>query len=183
MFTDYDTQRHRGTEGFLSKRLVPLCLCASVCCVQWLSIANAQELLDRIVARVGNTVITLTDVNAAMAFDVAPAEDFDTAAQQMIERQLLLAEVARFAPPDPAAPAIDAEVAGMKMRAGAGLAQVMQSTGVGEERIRELARDTLRIQGYINQRFGPAAQRTPGEVEQWLKDLRGRATVSVPASR
>ena len=152
-------------------------------CSLWLSVAEAQQLLDRIVARIGADVITMTDVQAAMAFDVVAGEDFDLAAEQMIQRHLLLTEVQRFAPPDPLPEEIDAEVTAMRTRAGDDLAQVMQSTGVTDERIREIARDTLRIQGYINQRFGPAAQRRPNEVEQWIRDLRARATVAVPSGR
>jgi hypothetical protein len=139
-----------------------------------MAVALQQTLLDRIVANVDGVAITQSDLNAAMALGVIE----EPALERLIERQLVLAEVARFAPPDPQAAAIDKEVAAMTARAGGRLAAVMDATGVDETRIREMARDTLRIQAYAAQRFGPAGLASP-ETGQWLKDLRARAKVSV----
>jgi hypothetical protein len=160
--------------------VLSLSLCVAAAC---LASASGQELLDRIVARIGTTVITMSDVNAASALGVVPGFGFQEATEQMIERQLVLAEVARFAPPDPDPEAIEREVAAMRMRAGDRLPQVMRTTGTTDERLRELARDTLRIEGYLNQRFGPAAQRNDVEVRQWLQGLRARASITIPAAR
>lgn len=186
MFTDHGPQRHRNTEHFrfgnVIRPLSALCFCVAVACHGWLSPGLvAQQLIDRIIARIGMTVVTMTDVNAAIAFGVVAGDDFELAAEQMIQRQLLLNEVARFAPPDPGPGEIDRVVDQMKARAGDRLPQVMESTGVTDERLREMARDTLRIQAYILQRFGPPEQRRPNEVEDWIRDLRARATVSVPS--
>ncbi|MBM3819087.1 MAG: hypothetical protein FJW14_08755 [Acidimicrobiia bacterium] len=139
-----------------------------------LLVALQQVLLDRIVANVDGVAITQTDLNAAIALGVIQ----EPALERLVERQLVLAEVARFAPPDPPAAAIDTEVAAMTARAGGRLAAVMDATGVDETRIREMARDTLRIQAYAAQRFGPAGLGSP-ETAQWLKDLRGRAKVTI----
>ena len=144
--------------------------------------AHAQQLLDRVVAHVDGTAITLTDLNAAIALGVVGAPQGSdrnaVALERLIERQLVLSEVARFAPPEPPAAAVDREVAAMTERAGGRLAAVMDATGVDEARIREMARDTLRIQAYAMQRFGPAGLKSP-EIAQWVKDLRARATVTV----
>jgi hypothetical protein len=43
------------------------------------------------------------------------------------------------------------------------LAELMVSTGTGDDRLRDLARDTLRIDGYVDQRFGTAQQVTQDE--------------------
>ena len=145
-----------------------------------LLIALQQILLDRIVAHVDGVAITQSDLNAAVALGVIEGSG-DTALERLIERQLVLAEVARFAPPDPQAAALDKEVAAMTARAGGRLAALMDATGVDENRIREMARDTLRIQAYAAQRFGPAGLSSP-ETGQWLKDLRARAKVSVRPS-
>lgn len=134
---------------------------------------SARQLLDRVVARVGGYAITLTDVTAALALGVieAPAgEDRQAVAmQRLIERQLVLAEVARFAPPDPAPADVDGEVETMRARAGDRLAAVMDATGIDEARIREIARDTLRIQAYLNQRFGTTVQVSDEEVTQYYR--------------
>jgi hypothetical protein len=151
-----------------------LCLCVSVVCLGWLAAdVEAQQLLDRVVARVNGAAITLTDVNAAIGLGmievVGPERPQDAARRQLIDRQLILAEVARFAPPEPDAAAIDAEVAAMKARASGRFDTLLQSTGLDEQRIRELARDTLRIQAYLIQRFGANVQVSEVEVEQYYR--------------
>jgi hypothetical protein len=57
----------------------------------------------------------------------------------------------------------------MAARAGGRLAVVTEETGADAARIRELARETLRIQGYLDQRFGTAAQLTEEEVLQYYR--------------
>ena len=70
-----------------------------------LSPLHAQQLLDRVVARVDGAPITLTDVQAALGLGLiqvpAGSDPVDTGTQQMIDRQLELAEVQRFPPPEP----------------------------------------------------------------------------------
>ena len=147
------------------------CLRASVCRLSayglvlaastgWLAPAEASQLLDRVVARVGPTAITQSDVDAALGLgivEVPGGQDRDAGAQQLIDRQLLLTEVSRFPPAEPSETAI-AELAGRMMtRAGTGFDALSKRTGIDAKRVRELARDTLRIQAYIDQRFGAAA--------------------------
>ena len=149
-------------------------VCVSVVCLGWLTAdVEAQQLLDRVVARVNGAAITLTDVNAAIGLGmievVGPERPQDAARRQLIDRQLMLAEVARFAPPEPEAAAIDAELAAMKTRAGGRFDALLQTTGLDEQRIRDLARDSLRIQAYLIQRFGTNVQVSDVEVEQYYR--------------
>jgi hypothetical protein len=141
--------------------------------VLWLSSLSGQQLLDRVVARVNNVPITLTDVDAALGLGVVTVSGAEdpraSATRQLIERQLILAEVARFAPSEPDTAAIEREVAEMKMRSAPRLEALMQSTGVDEQRIRDIARETLRIQAYLNQRFGATVQVSEEEVEQYYR--------------
>ncbi|MBI3263932.1 MAG: hypothetical protein HYZ58_12390 [Acidobacteria bacterium] len=110
-------------------------------------------------------------MNAALALGVigAPAgpSQESAATEQLIQRQLVLAEVARFAPPEPDAAVVEREIASMKARAGTRLTSVMQATGIDDARIRDMARDTLRIQAYLNQRFGTTVQVSDEEVMQY----------------
>ena len=139
----------------------------------WLPEASAQQLLDKVVARVNTYAITLTDVNAALALGVvdvpAGSTQEATATQRLIERQLVLSEVARFAPPEPDVAAVDREMAMMKGRPGARLDTVMQATGLDEARLRDIARDSLRIQAYLNQRFGTTVQVSDEEVARYYR--------------
>jgi hypothetical protein len=137
--------------------------------------ALAQELLDRVLARVDGEPITLSDTRAAIGLGlVEPAEGVDPilfAVRQLIERRLVLAEVARFAPPEPGDAALDAQVKVLQARVGsaADLAALQRSTGYGPQQIRDAARDSLRIQAYLSQRFGPTVQPTDEEVGQYYR--------------
>jgi hypothetical protein len=135
----------------------------------WLTPAGGQQLLDRVVARVGTVAITLSDVRAATGLGVIDARAVSeaSAVQALIDRQLALVEVARFPPPEPTSPEIETRVAMMKAQAGTGLEQLMRTTGVSEQRIRDLARDTLRIQGYVDQRFGTSVQVTEADARRY----------------
>jgi len=184
---------------------------------------TAQQLIDRVVARVDGYPITLTDVQAALGLGLiqppAGSDPIAAARQQMVDRQLELTEVQRFPPPEPNPAAVAREAARLKMNAGGRLAALMQSTGLSEQRITDIARDNLRIAGYLDQRFGTAVQvrdedvanyyrtheaeftrggetvpfeeaepvarqrvsdeRRRMTVDQWIRDLRGRADVAL----
>ncbi len=144
-------------------------VCASI------ATGSAQELLDRVLARVEGEPITLSDARAAIGlglFESTPGVDpILLAMQQLIERRLVLAEVARFAPPEPDPVMLEGQVNALKARAGspAQLAELEATTGVDETQIREIARDNLRIQAYLNGRFGATAQPTDDEVGQYYR--------------
>ena len=146
--------------------------------------AAAQQLLDHVVARVGTSAITQTDVEAAVAFGVVEQKDADgrDAVKQLIDRRLILAEVSRFPPPEPSEAEVMALMATMRTTAGVGAAAVMKRTGVDDQRLAELARDTLRIRSYIQQRFGSGA-RGEQQLARWLSDIRARGDVTEINSR
>jgi hypothetical protein len=159
-------RKNRVTSAAMFARLLrtTLCLHFAFCILHW-SAASAQQplLLDRILARVSGNEITYTDLMAARGFGVVAGPADDAALQQMIDRQLLLIEVARFPPPDPPEAAVAAELARERAVAGARMQELMTSTGTDEARLRDIARDTLRIDAYIDQRFGTSMQVTDDE--------------------
>jgi len=182
---------HRGTEAPRNQtRCRPRCLGVSVCrfvvsaaiwvvvanSAGWLSVAYAQQQLDRVVARIGTAALTQTDVDAALAFGVIDRQAGDPV-KQMIERRLIIVEVNRFPPPEPSEKAINELVAKMKATAGAEAAAVMTRTGVDEKRLAEFARETLRIEAYVAQRFG-SGSRSGQQRAQWLDGLRARGDVT-----
>ena len=134
----------------------------------------AAQLIDRVLARVGTNAVTMTDVRAAIELglvETKPSEDRQAVAlQRTIERRLVLDEVARFAPPEPAADAVMEEVAAMKARAGAGFDALVLATGLDEAKLRQLARETLRIRAYVAQRFGTTAQVTVEEARKYYEE-------------
>jgi hypothetical protein len=145
---------------------------------------SAQTVIERVLARVDATVILLSDVRAAIGLGLVEASGPDAervALDRLIDRHVMLREVARFAPTEPLDGAIEQEAAAMKARAGARLPELMTTTGIDDARIRELARDTLRIQAYVRQRFGAVATLADADVGQWLRDSRKRATIIEPS--
>ena len=130
----------------------------------------AQTLLDRVVARVNGSMILLSDVRAAVLFGLVdgPPES-DDAVEQMVQRALLVEEVNRFPPPEPTAEAIESEVARLRTRAGVSIDEVERTTGLMAENVRLLARDRLRVQGYIDQRFGLTVPLTDEQVLQYYR--------------
>jgi hypothetical protein len=143
-------------------------------CISHYSVHAQAQLIDRVLARVGTSAVTLTDVQAAVGLglvEVRPGEDREeTTLQRTIDRRLVLAEVTRFPPTEPDAQAVAAQVAAMRARAGAGLETLATSAGLDEEKLADLARETLRIDAYIGQRFGTTAQVTEEEVRRYYDD-------------
>jgi hypothetical protein len=146
---------------------------ACVACVFWVSAAASQQLLDRVVAVVGGTAITETDVRAAIGLGIieapAGADALVAGTRSMIDRRLILQEVTRFQTAPPSDADVADEAARMRAHAGDRLPTLVQSTGVDEDRLRQLARDTLRIQAYVSQRFGTTAQASLQDAREYYE--------------
>ena len=169
---------HRGTEAQRNLRLKngSLSFCVSVACclvTVCLSHPTAQVLIDRVLARISGEPVTLTDLRAAIGLGViqipAGADPIAAGTQLMIDRQLELLEVQRFPPPEPQPAAVAAEAGRLKMTAAARLPQLMQTTGLNDQRIADIARDNLRIAAYIDQRFGITVQVSDEEVANYYR--------------
>ena len=139
---------------------------------------TAQQLLDRVLARIDTEAITQTDVETLVEFGLIDTKSatLPAAIRQAIERQLALREVARFPPPEPPAAAVDQQLAAMKARVGERLDAVMRANGVDEVRLRALARDTLRIRLYLDQRFGTSTQVTEEDARKYFEEHRDQFT-------
>jgi len=150
-----------------------LCLHSAFCILNCAGTANAQQLIDRVLARVGPSAVTMTDVRIALELGLVQVSGDDrqaVALERTIDRQLQLNEVARFSPPEPPAAAVAEEVASMKMRAGPGLNALMTSTGLDEARLQQFARETLRTRAYIAQRFGTTVQVNEDEARKYYEE-------------
>lgn len=163
-------------------------------CVQGSGRVRA-EVLERVLAVVGTELITLTDVNAAREFGlvVVPPTAGDpvrAALTQLIDRELMLAEVERYAPPEPSAEAVDEGLRVVRSRFADDqrYQAALTRCGIDENHVRETLRQNLRITAYLNQRFvlapqgdasarPPAADRPNTLVDDWLAGLRRRATI------
>ena len=148
-------------------------LCLALGLVSGGAALSAQQLIDRVLARVGTNPVTMTDVRIAVELGLVDASGENpqaVALDRTIDRQLQLNEVARFTPPEPPPAAVAEEVAAMKMRAGSGLSALITATGLDEARLQQLARETLRIRAYIAQRFGTTVQATEDEARKYYEE-------------
>jgi len=153
-----------------------------------LAAVPSAEVIDRIMAVVSGQPITLSEVNAVLLFRfVEPPQGtrdpLAYAMDRLIERTLVLTEVDRFQPPEPAAVEIDLRIQEIEQRAGSADAfeRGMAVTGTSRAQLQRRIRDDLRITTYLNQRFG--ANRSPAEREAaltaWIAEIRRRADVIV----
>jgi peptidyl-prolyl cis-trans isomerase SurA len=127
------------------------------------------EVIDRIVAVVDGTLITQSDVTAAIRLGLVypPAAVVD----RLIERLLMLKEVDRYAPPNPPDAVVDRTIAEIRDRAGspAQFDAILLQTGLGFDQVRRNVRDDLRIEAYLQQRFG-AIQPTDVEMREYYRE-------------
>lgn len=122
-------------------------------------------LLDRTLALVGGQPITLSDVRAAVALGLVddPGASIEQVTSQLVDRELILREVQRYAPPAPEESAVDARLAEIRARVAGTLPEALARYGFSEARLRAWVRDDLRTQAYLEQRFASAS--LPGDAE------------------
>jgi hypothetical protein len=153
-----------------------------------LALASPADVIDRIMAVVGTRPITLSEVTAARQLDLVevPAGTADPTGyvlDRLIDRTLMLTEVDRFQPPEPSPEEIAVRLDRMQARAGSAEAfdRVLAVTGTSRDQVRRFVRDSLRMQIYLNQRFGTLLD--PVEREEatagWVNELRRRSQLTV----
>ena len=140
------------------------------------SVAMQAEVIDRVLAVVSSQIITLSDVRAALAFglvDGGQAPDpVAVALQKLIERELVLTEVHRYEPPEPQQAAIDVKFAAARARfsSDSTYAAALATSGLDQDRLRDLLKEELRIEAYLDERFIGAAQPTDDEVDTYVRE-------------
>jgi len=150
----------------LSTTLLTLTLIAS---------AAHAEIIDRILAVVEDQLITLSDVRGVirLGLETVPPTNDEIAAglDQLIERQLMLMEVERFAPPEPPPEAVELRLNAVRARLPDALAfeTTLHQIGWPEDAVRRYIRDTLRIESYVQQRFTAAIQPSDDEIVAYYR--------------
>lgn len=134
------------------------------------------EIIDRVLAVVDAQIITLSDARAALRFGLVPAEvsvdPIGAALQRLIDRRLMLAEVERYAPPEPPQAAVAAGVAAIDGRFTDALALeiALNQSAMSREELRRSVRDTLRIESYLQQRFAPVVQVSDDDLVRYYRE-------------
>src|SRR5215510_14598426 len=98
---------------------------------------------------------------------------------KLIDRELIVAEVDRYAPPEPTSEAIDRETGRIRMRfpTSEAFVAILERSGTDEKQLREIVRQDLRIRAYLDQRFASAQERRQALMDDWLSSLRRRGDV------
>ena len=120
----------------------------------------------------------LSDVTAARDLGLVPLEKGGDAANpigtilsKLIDRELVLAEVDRYAPPEPGADAIDRELLQVRARFASPQAfeAALMRSGLDENHLRQTLRENLRILAYEDQRF-TVAPPSEDELARYYRD-------------
>ncbi|MCC7123791.1 MAG: hypothetical protein IT178_03020 [Acidobacteria bacterium] len=139
------------------------------------------QLLDRTLAIVGGRTITQSDARTVLTLGLVDGTDVNRAlVERLVDRELMLREAERYAPPDPAEAEVAARLAAAEARAGGAdaLAATLAAGGFTSERLRAWVRDDLRLAAYLAQRF-VADDRRNDLIADWVSDLRRRTPVTL----
>jgi hypothetical protein len=145
--------------------------------------ALRAETIDRVLAVVANQLITLSDVTAAIDLGLqrsdGAADPVRAVLTKLIDRELVLAEVDRYAPAEPTAEQVDREVQAVRQRfpEPAAFEAALARSGIDERHLRETLRQDLRMRAYLDQRFSTIRDRRPSAVDEWMTGLRQRGGV------
>jgi len=148
---------------------------ATILALLLMASATRAEVIDRILAVVEGQVITLSDVRAVVRLGLQTAPPGgDPIAQvldDLIERELMLVEVNRYAPPEPPPESVEARLREIRGRLPDALAfaTTLHQTGMTEDDVRRYIRDTLRIEAYLQQRFTATIQPSDDEIAAYYR--------------
>ncbi len=141
------------------------------------------EVIERVLAVVGGQLITLTDVTAARELGLEQAgnasDPIRAVLTKLIDRELVIDEVDRYAPPEPPAPEIDRELAVVRARfpTPAAFEAALARSGIDEQHVREILRQNLRIRAYEDRRFTRDDPRRQTLIDDWIAGLRRRGDI------
>jgi hypothetical protein len=149
------------------------------------SVVARAETIDRVLAIVSGQMIMLSDVNAARELGVRTVDDagspdpIRSMLNALIDRQLVLTEVERYSPAEPAADAIEREMSRLRGRfaTATAFASALARSGITDKDLREIVRQDLRIAAYLDQRFASAQARRQALMDDWLAGLRNRSEI------
>ncbi len=188
---------------------VPACrrLIAGLMLALAIAASGQAQTIDRILAVIDADIITQSDVTGAISLGLvtptrSPGEDpLRNALDLLIDRQLTLNEVRRYSPPVPTPAQIETKIDEIRVRlSAAGLERALAESGLTLEQLRREITENLRIEVYLQQRFGSAFQpptdadvlehyRThqatlfPGEVPRRFSDVQDQVRAALVASR
>ena len=147
--------------------------CGLVLALLLAAMPAGAQVIDRVLAVVDGRLVTLSDVRVTTTLGLIQARDASVAAERWVERLLILQEVDRFAPPEPAAGDVDRRLSRVLDTQGPAAPARLAELGVTEDWVRRWVRDDLRIESYIEQRFAGSLEPGPEEMENYFRQNPG----------
>ena len=141
---------------------------------------RGAELLDRVIAIVSGTVITLSDARAATALglvDTAAAPDpVETALRWLVDRQIVLDEAARSGAgeDDEARLRREMDVIRRRFPSDAAYGAALTRLGLNDTRAEALVRSTIVARQYVERRFVAVLPPTDEELREFYLAHRDR---------
>jgi len=132
------------------------------------------ELLDRVIAVVSGSVITLSDTRAAMAFGLVDTRDardpIEAAMQWLVDRRLVLDEALRYDAGEIDAVVVDRALVAIRQRFPSDVSyrEELVRLGLDDARVRGLVSDTLAMQQYVERRFDTMLPATDDELREYF---------------
>lgn len=163
--------RHRS--GILTARAGAVALAA--CLPLFVPAPLSAQVIDRVLGTVNGEPITLSDARAAVALGLARspsgADDVSAVLAELIERELILGEVNRYAAPPAAADAVNRRLSEVRARFASDTAfrEALEANAMTEGRLRERVQDDLRVAVYLDERFLAAALPTDEEIALYFE--------------
>jgi len=133
-----------------------------------------------VLLKLGADVITVSDVRQARLLKLVdvPDQTDQAVVEALVKRRLILQELARNPPAEPASAALEARRRQWETTLGSGVdvSSLLARGGMTEATLRAWLRDDLRITAYVDQRF-PASGDRAAAITAWIAELRQRAGI------
>ena len=155
---------------FIRAFLLAACLAAPA-----LAAPQAGVVLDRVLARIENDIITLSDVRELAAFQRLagrkPAEESELL-RELIDQWIVANDAAAARFPSPPAAQVDAEFAALRNQIGSPekFAARLRELDLSEQDVRHLVAKQILLDSYLERKFRAVARVQPGEVERYYHD-------------
>jgi parvulin-like peptidyl-prolyl isomerase len=154
------------------RALLLLLTMAMIAPSRWLA---AQQIIDRVVARVENDVILLSDVRSLSRYQQfldGKSESDEQILDRLIDQWIVRTEAEVAHSPHPSDPEIDKAVS--RLRASFASEQEYddrkRQAGLSDQEIRAMAAAQLYLSNYLDSRFRPAVQVDPQAIEQFYEN-------------
>jgi hypothetical protein len=137
---------------------------------------HGAPIIERILAVIAGSIVTLSDVHAAIRLGLvdpgAAVDPVAAALEQVIERSLMLIEVERYAPGEPDQEAVSARLRELHARFATDEARQrsLAAYGLTDARLAAIARDELRLERYLAQRFASGGVARDEEVLAYYRE-------------